>query len=56
MFKFNNENGIEERQWRRSGVFIVNFAHISRLLLVFLLSIFKKWMLARLCFKKIKNN
>ena len=27
----------ERRQWRRSGVFIVNFQHISRLLLVFLL-------------------
>ena len=27
----------EGRQWRRSGVFIVNFEHISRLVLVFLL-------------------
>ena len=25
------------RQWRRSGVFIVNFEHISQLVLVFLL-------------------
>ena len=25
------------RQWRRSGVFIVNFEHISHLVLVFLL-------------------
>ena len=27
----------ERRQWRRSGVFIVNFEHISHLVLVFLL-------------------
>ena len=27
----------ERRHWRRSGVFIVNFAHILHLLLVFLL-------------------
>ena len=27
----------EQRYWRRSGVFIVNFEHISHLLLVFLL-------------------
>ena len=27
----------EQRQWRRSGVFIVNFEHISQLFLVFLL-------------------
>ena len=27
----------EQRQWRRSGVFIVNFEHILHLLLVFLL-------------------
>ena len=26
----------ERRQWRRSGVFIVNFEHISHLVLVFL--------------------
>ena len=30
-------NTPERRQWRRSGVFIVNFEHISHLLLVFLL-------------------
>ena len=29
----------ERRQWRRSGVFIVNFEHISHLVLVFLLLI-----------------
>ena len=29
----------EWRQWRRSGVFIVNFEHISHLVLVFLLLI-----------------
>ena len=27
----------KRRQWRRSGVFIVNFEHISHLVLVFLL-------------------
>ena len=27
----------EQRQWRRSGLFIVNFKHISHLVLVFLL-------------------
>ena len=27
----------ERRQWRRSGIFIVNFEHISYLVLVFLL-------------------
>ena len=51
MFKINNGNTItrfeicskltkktpERRQWRRSGVFIVNFEHISHLVLVFLL-------------------
>ena len=30
-------NTPELRQWRRSGVFIVNFEHISHLVLVFLL-------------------
>ena len=29
---------LERRQWRRSGVFIVNFEHISHLFLVFLLN------------------
>ena len=28
---------LERRQWRRSGVFIVNFEHISHLVQVFLL-------------------
>ena len=50
MFKFNNRNAgtrceiyskwtiktVERRQWRRSGVVIVNFEHISRRVLVFL--------------------
>ena len=49
MFKGNNRNTKtrceissklaiktpERRQWRRSGVFIVNFEHISHLILVF---------------------
>ena len=30
-------NTPERRQWRRSGVFIVNFEHISHLVLVFLM-------------------
>ena len=34
MFKVNNK---EQRHWRRSGIFIVNFEHISQLVLVFLL-------------------
>ena len=51
LFKVNNRNTrtsceicskltiktSERRHWRRSGVFIVNFEHISYLLLVFLL-------------------
>ena len=51
MFKVNNRNTRtrceicskltiktpERRHWRRSGVFIVNFEHISHLVLVFLL-------------------
>ena len=51
MFKGNNRNTRlkceiyskltiqtpERRQWRSSGVFIVNFEHISQLVLVFLL-------------------
>ena len=36
MFKVNNKDP-ERRQWRHSGVFIVNFEHISYLVLVFLL-------------------
>ena len=50
MFKVNNRNTKarckiclkltiktpEWRQWRRSGVYIVNFKHISRLVLLFL--------------------
>ena len=38
----------ERRQWRRSGVFIVNFGHISHLFLVFLLLTLNKQMLAGL--------
>ena len=51
MFKVNNRNTSasceicskltikipERRYWRRSGIFIVNFEHISHLVLVFLL-------------------
>ena len=34
LLKVNNRNS---RTWRRSGIFIVNFEHISHLVLVFLL-------------------
>ena len=51
MFKVNNKNTRtryeicskltikipERRHWRRSGIFIVNFEHISHLVLMFLL-------------------
>ena len=41
MFKVNNTNfrtrTLKRHQWRRSGIFIINFEHISHLLLVFLL-------------------
>ena len=36
----------ERRHWRRSGVFIVNFEHISHLFLVFSLLTLNKYMLA----------
>ena len=36
MFKINNKD-TRKRPWRRSGIFIVNFEHISHLALVFLL-------------------
>ena len=38
MFKVNKKDTrtTERRQWRRSGVFIVNFEHILHLVLVFL--------------------
>ena len=38
MFKVKNK----ERQWRGSGVFIVNFEHIPHLVLVFLLLTFRR--------------
>ena len=37
MFKVNNKNTGVDCDWRRSGVFIVTFEHISHLFLVFLL-------------------
>ena len=37
----------ERRHWRSSGVFIVNFAHISQLFIVFLLLTLNKLMLAK---------
>ena len=36
MFKVNKK-APERRQWRRSGVFIINLEHISHLILEFLL-------------------
>ena len=36
MFKVNNKTP-ERRKWRHSGVFIINFEHISHFVLVFLL-------------------
>ena len=36
MFKINNKVP-EQRQWRSSDIFIVNFEHISHLVLLFLL-------------------
>ena len=56
LFKINNRNigkrceicskltikALERGHWRRSGVFIVNFEHISHLFLVFLLLILNK--------------
>ena len=44
MFKVNNKDISERRSWRRSGVFIVNFEHISHLVLVFLLLILSRQM------------
>ena len=41
MFKVNNKN-TRQRQWRRSGVFVVNLEHISHLALVFLLLTLKR--------------
>ena len=42
MFKANDKKTLERRQRRRSGICIVNFKHISQLLLVFLLLILNK--------------
>ena len=58
MFKVNNRNTRtrceicskltikipERRQWRRSGIFIVNFEHILHLVLVFLLLTLSRYM------------
>ena len=43
----------EQRHWRRSGVFIVNFEHISHLALLFLLLTLSRQMPAGVC-KKIR--
>ena len=44
MFKFKNKDTRERLQWRRSGVFIVNFEHISHFVLVFLMLTLSKQM------------
>ena len=49
MFKVINN----DTKWRRSGVFIVNFEHISYLVLVFLLLTFSKYMPVGLCWNII---
>ena len=43
----------ERHQWRYSGVFIVNFEHISHLLPLFQLLTFNMWMLADQCLFQI---
>ena len=66
MFKINNRNTRtrckicskltiktpQRRQWRRSGVFFVNFEHISHLVLVFLLLTLSRYMQAGICIQK----
>ena len=39
----------ERRQWRHSGVFVINFEHISQFFLVYLLLTLNKEMLAGVC-------
>ena len=51
LFKVNDRNirkgaNIRKGQWRYSGVFIVNFEHISHFFLMFLLLTWNEWMLA----------
>ena len=41
----------ERRQWHYIGVFIINFEHISHLVLVFLLLILSKYMPTGNCIK-----
>ena len=45
---------LKRHQWRRSGVFIVSFGHISNLVLVFLLLTLNNFV--HLCCKKIISN
>ena len=51
MFKVNNKNN----RWRRSGVFIVNFEHISHLFLVFILLTLNKQMFSKVFLKTSQN-
>ena len=67
LFKVNNRNTRKRREicskltiktpeghyWRRSGVFIVNFEHILRLFIMFLLLTLNKSMLAQLFYWKL---
>ena len=49
--KLTTKETQEWRQWRRSGVFIVNFEHISHIVLVFSLLALNKQMSAnQVCF------
>ena len=59
MFKVNNRNTTtrcERRHWRRSGIFIVNFQHISHLVLVFPLLTLSRSMPAGLLLFKSKRD
>ena len=65
MFKVNNRNTrtkyeicskLTKCQWRRSGVFVVNFEHISHLVLVFLLLILSREMPAEKNAKRWTEN
>ena len=35
LFKVNNKDSAERRQWHSTGVFVVNFEHISHLIVDF---------------------
>ena len=45
----------KQRQWCRSGVFIVNFEHMSHLVLVFLLLTLNTWLTAGISLECFRN-